>query len=240
MSEAIWPRLKRLNGYDERATETAFLLGGIGTGNVSLGARGELKDWELFNAPGKGNVFPYTFFALHADNGKAGEARVCHNRVLEGPIQPPHNRSHGYDSAMLAGLPRMEHSRMRAEYPLCAVRLEDSRLPVEATLEAYTPFIPLDDEDSGLPVALVRFRVANPSSQPWFVSVAGSMANMTSFSGYGTFGYVQYKSETINRRVEEGGLRGFLCEAMPGEDGEPIGNTMALLTSHPQVCVKPT
>jgi hypothetical protein len=28
----------------------AFPLGGIGTGTVSLGARGELRDWELVNS----------------------------------------------------------------------------------------------------------------------------------------------------------------------------------------------
>ena len=32
----------------------AFPLGGIGTGTVSLGARGELRDWELENSPAKG------------------------------------------------------------------------------------------------------------------------------------------------------------------------------------------
>ena len=28
-----------------------FLLGGIGTGNVSLGARGNLTTWQIFNQP---------------------------------------------------------------------------------------------------------------------------------------------------------------------------------------------
>ena len=41
--------------FPNDATEAAFLLGGIGTGNVSVGARGELSDWEIFNSPGKGN-----------------------------------------------------------------------------------------------------------------------------------------------------------------------------------------
>jgi len=40
--------------YSNDAREAAFLLGGIGTGNISLGARGELRDWEIFNRPGKG------------------------------------------------------------------------------------------------------------------------------------------------------------------------------------------
>ena len=39
-----------------------FLLGGIGTGNVSLGARGNLTTWQIFNQPGQLNRMPYTFF----------------------------------------------------------------------------------------------------------------------------------------------------------------------------------
>jgi len=239
-SNVFWSRLEHLNTYDETATQIAFLLGGIGTGNISLGARGELKDWELFNSPGIGNMFPYTFFALHINNGGEGQERAVLNRVLESEIQPPHNLSHGYSSSRLAGLPRFEHSRMRAEYPLCAVKLEDGRVPVDVTLEAYTPFIPLDDEDSALPVAILRYRVANPTDRPWFVSIAGSMANMTSFSGYDTFGYVQYKSDAVNHRVEGNGLKGFLCEALPSDGAAPCGNTMALTTPNPQASVKPS
>ena len=44
--------------------EIAFPLGGIGTGTVSLGGRGDLRDWEIFNRPAKGTHLPYTFFAL--------------------------------------------------------------------------------------------------------------------------------------------------------------------------------
>lgn len=31
--------------YPREAREAAFLLGGIGTGNVSLGSLGDLRDW---------------------------------------------------------------------------------------------------------------------------------------------------------------------------------------------------
>ena len=85
--EAFWPRLKTLNEYSHKASQAAFLLGGIGTGNVSLGARGELLDWEVFNRPGKGNLFPYTFFALHVNNGREGPGQFRLTRVLEGPMK---------------------------------------------------------------------------------------------------------------------------------------------------------
>lgn len=57
--------LTHLPTYTEKEDQVAFLLGGIGTGNVSIGARGQLMDWELFNKPGKGNRMPYSMFALY-------------------------------------------------------------------------------------------------------------------------------------------------------------------------------
>ncbi|MDD4892230.1 MAG: GH116 family glycosyl-hydrolase, partial [Phycisphaerae bacterium] len=64
--------------------EVAFPLGGIGTGTISLGGRGNLRDWEIFNSPGKGNDIP-ALFALWCK--PAGGKPVA--RVLEGEPQPP-------------------------------------------------------------------------------------------------------------------------------------------------------
>jgi non-lysosomal glucosylceramidase len=57
----------------------AFPLGGIGTGTVSLGARGELRDWELVNSSAKRRRNANSFFAIHA----RAEGGVAVNRVLE-------------------------------------------------------------------------------------------------------------------------------------------------------------
>ena len=40
--------------YSKDASVAKFLLGGLGTGNIAVGPRGELRDWEIFNWPGKG------------------------------------------------------------------------------------------------------------------------------------------------------------------------------------------
>ena len=42
----------------------ALPLGGIGTGTVSLGGRGDLRDWEIVNRPAKGFSPKNAFFAL--------------------------------------------------------------------------------------------------------------------------------------------------------------------------------
>lgn len=64
-----WPSMKH---YDSNHLyRIALPLGGIGTGTVSLGGRGELRDWEIMNTPAKnystvttGNNAP--FFAISA------------------------------------------------------------------------------------------------------------------------------------------------------------------------------
>ena len=104
-----------IRSYDHTAAALAFPLGGIGTGNVSLGARGELRDWEIFNQPAKGNALPLTFFALRCQ--QAGrEAKI---RVLEGPLQAPHTPSHGYHPMLsLGGLPRFKGTYFSRAIPL--------------------------------------------------------------------------------------------------------------------------
>src|ERR1700683_529336 len=67
--------------------EIAFPLGGIGTGTVSLGGRGNFRDWEIFNRPNKGGVLPFTFVALHLTGG--GLAKPLLRVVEPGPLPPP-------------------------------------------------------------------------------------------------------------------------------------------------------
>src|SRR4051794_16437516 len=79
---ASWPVL---TCYDEdHLRRVAMPVGGIGTGTISLGGRGDLRDWELVNRPAKGYAPPNTFFALWAKRGD--EPAVT--RAIEGPIDP--------------------------------------------------------------------------------------------------------------------------------------------------------
>jgi non-lysosomal glucosylceramidase len=157
-----------MNWIDGTAPAAAFPLGGIGTGNVSIGARGQLRDWELENHPDKGRTLPYTFFAIHCGGV---------TRVLESRLTGPHDLDEGYPSSRVAGLPRLRSSRLRGEYPLVTVEFFDDQLPVRVALQAFTPFVPLDADASGLPVAVLRYRVSNPGPKPVRVTIVGSLSN---------------------------------------------------------------
>ena len=151
----------------------AFPLGGVGAGAVSLGGRGQLRDWEIFNKPDKGAAPNYAFPAIWAQAG--GGKSVA--RVLEARIQPPYEGASGLGSQNAPGLVRLDSATFTGEFPLARIDFADSALPVKVSLEAFTPFIPHEPDDSGLPVAVLRYRVTNPGRAAAKVSIAWSIDN---------------------------------------------------------------
>lgn len=220
--------------FPSDATEVAFLLGGIGTGNVSVGARGELRDWEIFNRPGKGNYLPYTFFAIRTDDGTDSVAKV-----LEAQLNPPFSNSHGFISSEVGGLPRFATSTLRGAYPFVQVSLEDENVPLEVALEAFTPFIPLDEVNSGIPAAIMRYTVQNASSKEQRVSIAGSLFNAMGFDGYETFRYPVLEGQGANRFRDNGAFSGVEMTTDLPNDHKTFGSMALTTTSQTGVSCKP-
>src|ERR1035437_8908372 len=81
----------------------AFPLGGVASGAISLGGRGQLRDWEIFNRPDKGNAPSYAFPAIWVQAG----ARKPIARVLESRIQPPYEGANGLGTKNAPGLVRL-------------------------------------------------------------------------------------------------------------------------------------
>ncbi|QGN34255.1 GH116 family glycosyl-hydrolase [Microlunatus sp. Gsoil 973] len=178
-----------------------FPLGGIGTGTVSLGSRGDLVDWEIANRPNKGGWLPYTFFAIRAR--PQGGAPVT--RVLEGRIPTPYTGESGLPFGRVGGLPRLADTTMHGEYPLAFVDFADPVLPVDVRLEAFTPLVPLDVDASGIPGAVLRYRVTNPGTEPVAVTIAGSMSTPVGLTGVHVFGGARYEGRpTIEARAADG------------------------------------
>ncbi len=229
-------RLDTSRSFDSSATAVAFPLGGIGTGNVSLGARGELRDWEIFNASAKGNTFPNTFFAIRTQL----PGQKPDTRVIEGPLQPPHSLSHGYHPAFNAGLPRLARATLRGEYPLVNIRFEDPDLPLDIELEAFTPLIPLNPQDSGIPCAIFTYHLTNKTDQPVALTLAGSLINPIGGIQFDQYGNIapNKKGRSLNQFQDESHLRGVSLRAEGIEVGDLDYGSLSLTTTHPQVTVK--
>ena len=216
--------------YGGDASKALFLLGGVGTGNVSIGARGQLADWEIFNRPNKGTSLNNTFFSIYA-KAKTGEPVA---RVLESRLR---NAGEG----IVPGLPRLADSTMRSEYPFVWVDFTDERLPVKVTLEAYTPFIPLDPEDSGIPCAILRYKVRNASRESVDVTVAGSFTNPVGLCDMDRFGWPEGHdhSRNVNEVRRQGGLTGMHMRSSGFAPNEFKFGDMCVSTPDPSVTTKP-
>jgi len=215
--------------------QIAFPLGGIGTGTVSLGGRGNLQDWEIFNRPNKGCRLPFTFVALWV---REQDARPI-TKIVEAPLPAPFVGDRGLLRTSAAGLPRMSGARFRGEYPLAKIDFEDPDLPVAVSLEAFNPFIPLDAEDSALPLAVLRYTVRSRAKRPVEGSLACSLFNpIGKPTGYERVRQVRRPMPelggNINQPISADGYRGLLLrsEKFPPED--PRHGTLALITTAPR------
>lgn len=151
----------------------SFPLGGVAAGSLGLGGRGQLCNWEMFNRPNKGYRPDYAFPSIWAKSGNRGAVA----RVLESRILPPYEGQDGLGSNNAPGLSRLESATFTGEYPLAHIQFHDSTLPVEVELEAFSPFIPHEPDDSGLPVAVLRYRVSNSGDTDAEVGIAFSIEN---------------------------------------------------------------
>ncbi len=216
------------------ATEAAFPLGGIGTGTVSLGARGQLLDWEIGNRPDKGRWLPFTFFAIRA----RADGDVPVTRVLESRIPPPYSGDSGLHIGKVAGLPRLADSRLRGEYPLARIDFVDDRLPVTVGLEAFTPLVPLDVAASGLPAAVLRYRVTNPATVPVHVTVAGSMSSPVGMTGGNVFQFPDFEGRPSVEGRSTDGLTGLAFGTDLPADAVAYGSA-ALVTTDTSTTMTP-
>jgi uncharacterized protein (DUF608 family) len=218
-----WPTLTH---YDQNhLARIALPLGGIGTGTISLGGRGDLRDFEVYSHPDKGFTPVNAFFALWA-KPEGGQAVT---RCLEGAIEPWLYEGASGCTLPNHGLPRFRHCSFDAAYPFGQVHLSDPAVPLQVRLEAFNPLIPTDANASGIPAAILRFVLLNPSDTPTAVSVCGSLPNFIGNDGAAN----RAKQNTITLR-EEAGLSGLFYEPGPMDANAEQHGTLALvaLTKH--------
>ena len=75
-----WPVLRAYEGRQRRAV--SLPLGGIGTGSVGFGGRGQFRDWELENHPAKGAIAAGTFLACRVVGAESAPQAF----ILEGEM----------------------------------------------------------------------------------------------------------------------------------------------------------
>ncbi|MEG1543309.1 MAG: GH116 family glycosyl-hydrolase [Tannerellaceae bacterium] len=230
-----WPVLKQ---YDqEHLYQIALPLGGIGTGTVSLGGRGELRDWEIMNVPAKkystvttGNNAP--FFAIYA---KPQNGAITTN-LLAGALYSQEYMHYEGRPVNHHGMPRFANASFDAAYPFGQVHLSDKELPMKVTIKGFNPLIPGEADASGLPIAVLSYEVTNLTEQPLEVAVCGSLRNFIGKDG--SKFRTDWKGDYIpigvkdnkNEYREVNGLKGIYLYSDGVEKDDPAYGTIALTT----------
>ncbi len=165
-TEELWQCGERRKYRGEELRHIAFPLGGIGAGQVSLTGHGRLEQWQIVNNFNSRANVPAAFFGVWA---KTKDGKTTARLLQEG------------DAGNLPVTTAVEFS---GEYPFAWLRYLDGELPVEVSLEAFSPFIPLNTKDSGLPAVVFCFTVRNRSQQPVDAALMASAPNLVGWDGY--------------------------------------------------------
>ena len=196
--------------YSKKRDELRYIgmpVGGICCGTVYLGGDGRLWVWDVFNDVHEG------FLPGQSD------ARDGSNYVRPPLEQSPLDQ--GFALKIGGTVRRLDNSgwqdvTFQGEYPIGKVRYADPASPVSVTLTAYSPFIPLNADDSGLPVVLCEFTLENVSGKPIDAEIGGWLQNAIRLSSGAGF-----PGERVNTVRTADGLTTLHCtygEAAPSTE----------------------
>jgi len=197
--------------------QVRFLLGGIGSGCIALNGRGALVDWSLFGNPNCGYRPEFSFLGVWVK----AEDEEASFRVLEGDPAVPYgwgNENWSTGPLAISGLPHMRSAAFVGRFPFAKVMLKDRGMPLEATIEGWSPFIPGNDRESSLPVACLTITLTNVSGK----TVTGTLGyNLKNLANEGNDDGT--RTELLRRdgfdlllmRRESGAQNGSLAVASP-------------------------
>jgi uncharacterized protein (DUF608 family) len=204
-------------------------LGGIGTGGFEIRADGAFHQWTVANNTPlfTGPAFPYPghsslFFLLRVR--VPGELPKL--KLLQ--IEPAHGAAaidgteHHY---LLPWLDGVDKITLRAEFPFVRLDYVCDDLPLDLSLEAFSPFIPHDAEDSALPGVCFDFRVRSRASVPIECSLLATARNLSGFD-------VAARHHAI-RLVQSATARGCELGALHLPPQHVTAGTVALICADP-------
>lgn len=165
----------------------AMPLGGIGTGNVAICADGGLRQWQLHNIGNHAGALPSSFFAIRATRWEPPLDTI---RILQAAPPPStgtplvtDDEVPRWQRELLARHPGVERTSFAATYPEATIRYQDPALPLDVTLHAFTPLVPLDVDASSIPAAMFTFRLVNTDEFTIHGSLGIALQNAVGWDG---------------------------------------------------------
>ncbi|MCL3780019.1 hypothetical protein EMN47_06410 [Prolixibacteraceae bacterium JC049] len=160
----VCSRIRPFNDYYccDDLNKIAFPMGGIGAGMICMQGTGAISHISINNQPDIFNE-PYAYAALMVkgvENGaKVLQTQVPYRKVFGMPNTGRGATEHTY------GLPRFEGGEFLPRFPFATLKLEDKHIPLNVEVTGWSPFIPGDEDNSSLPVAIMEYTFQNNSDQ---------------------------------------------------------------------------
>lgn len=168
--KSLFERGEKQTFTGDELTYIGMPVGGIGAGLVYLGGDGRLWMWDVFNRP---------YARGFMGRGAGGDTYL---RPFE-PVQP---FVHGFELRTVAegktdtrtlDSAGFSDVRFDGRYPMGIVNYKDPSSAVAAKLEAFSPFVPLDLDNSSYPATVMRYTLTNTSDKPIEAAITGWIDN---------------------------------------------------------------
>lgn len=222
-------------------------VGGLHTGTVYFGGDGRLWLWQIFNTAYDGEREGIEPKNVLWNNGK--ELVTVRPRDGAAYIEPAiadnlRSIEQGFAISVAVGGKQVvkelrenhwDEIVFEPTYPTCRVTYSSANFPVEVVLTAYSPFIPLDQDNSSLPLTTLHLEFRNKINTPVEVSLTGWMENGV-FKGRKDLKEVR----KVSRLLDKAGIKvlNYSCEQVP-DNALQAGDygTMAFTCLDPQAWV---
>lgn len=137
-----------------------YPIGGLGSGMFCISGTGAITNLSFHHYP---QLFhePCVFAAVHVKGIKNG-AKVLETSVPDYKIFGRKDGGMGVGGTTW-GLPRFEKGTFSTRFPFAEINLSDKDMPLDVNLIAWNPFIPNDEDNSGLPVGGLEYTFTNTS-----------------------------------------------------------------------------
>ena len=184
--------------FTKAANELRYIgmpVGGICCGSMYLGGDGRLWNWDIFNRKFEGTL-PTSVSWQDVGMDSSGRKGSLRNRDGSRYVKPATSAdspaiAQGFALRVVSHAGKTDVRPLDAsgwadvgftgQYPIGTVTYADAAAAVAVKLEAFSPFIPLNADDSGLPATVFHFTVTNTSAESVTVHLAGWLQNATCF-----------------------------------------------------------
>ena len=159
-------------------------VGGINCGTVYLGGDGRLWLWDIFNKNQEG-IEPKVI-EWNKGNGEQMKLRSRDGAAYVFPATEIHPLEQGFAIKIIykgKTITKRFHQedwaeiKFEATYPVAVIHYTDPDFPLEIKLTAFSPFIPLDEDNSNIPVTIQSFEIKNTGKEIVEFEINGWLEN---------------------------------------------------------------